>query len=72
MVLKLYFSDPEISTKYIKVLLKASIFTMGNFNVYVLHYIKVKTNHTYSWVVFQEMKNYDIPKSQNVYLTSAL
>lgn len=45
MVLRLYFSDSEISTRYIKILLKASIFTMGNLNVYALHYIKVKTNH---------------------------
>lgn len=47
MVLKLCFSDPEISIRYVKVLLKASIFTMGNLHADALHYIKVKSNHTY-------------------------
>lgn len=64
VVSKLCLSDPKISIKYVKLLLKASEFTGGNFNLYALDYIKVKTKDT--WVVFPEMKKSEISKPQNV------
>lgn len=53
-VLKLCFSNPEISIMYVWVLLKAVIFRVGNFHGDALYYIKVKIT-THIFKIFQEM-----------------